>query len=134
MSLGSDVGATLPFLREQAESRMTEMLQIGRFGDGVDPDTGDAVRVLEESRYEGKGRVRYPTATVSRVDGAGTVIAEQDIIVSIPTGSAPCYEGDEVLVVTSTADALLAGRRYRVSGPAAGGQTTAHRYPVTEAT
>lgn len=129
--LGWDLAAALPGLRAEAESRMTETVQIGVFQDGVDLETGEPTRELVEQRYEGKARVRYPGNAVSARDNV-QVVAVQDIVVSIPHGSPVCFEGDEVLVTASTADPALVGKQYTVKGAPEVGQTTAHRYPVTE--
>lgn len=132
VNLGFELAAALPGLRSQAVSRMTETVTAGTFTDGVDPATGAPIRVPADERYAGIGRVRYPTSTVSDRDGTGQVVQSQDLILSIPTGSARLFEGDEVLVVSSSADDLLVGRRYQIAGSAQAGQTTAHRYPLTE--
>lgn len=118
--------------RRMASERMSETVQVGLFGEGVDPETGDSTRVLLEERYTGPGRVRYPSLTVHDPEGAAQLIAVQDITVSLPADSPLCFQGDEVVVVSSEADAALVGKRYTVKGSAQVGQTSAHRYPVSE--
>ena len=130
--LGWDVAAALPDLREQAESRMTETVQIGVFRDGFDPATGAATRVLIESRYEGPARVRYPSYAVAELSPKSLPITSQDIVVSLPYGAGPVFSGDEVLVTGSTAGGSLEGRAYLVTGQPVTGQTTAYRLTVTE--
>jgi hypothetical protein len=132
--LGEDVAAALPHLRDQAESRMTETVEIGLWGDGVDPETGEATQVLVESRYVGKGRVRYPSYAVAVQSPATEPVAQQDVVVSIPSGSGPVFEGDTVLVTASTSDAMVIGRRFTVKGQPLAGQTTAYRISVVEQT
>ena len=129
--LGWDIAAALPGLRAQAESRMSETVLVGIFRDGSDAD-GNATRVLVTERYSGKARVRYPSYAVSELSPASQPLAQQDVIVSIPVGSGPVFEGDEVLVTGSTADPNVIGRRFRVKGQPAAGQTTAYRIPVIE--
>lgn len=132
--LGWDVASTLPALRAQAESRMTETVEIGLYGDGVDPETNEATQVLVELRYVGKGRVRYPSYAVAVQAPATQPVAQQDVVVSIPSGAAPVMEGDTVLVTGSTADPLVVGRRFTVKGQPIAGQTTAYRISVVEQT
>lgn len=130
--LGWDIAAVLPELRAQAESRMTETVLVGKFRDGSDPATGAATRVLVTERYSGKARVRYPSYAVAEMSPASQPVAQQDVIVSLPVGSGPVFEGDEVLVTASTVDPNVVGRRFRVKGQPAAGQTTAYRVPVIE--
>lgn len=132
--LGWDVAAVLPDLQAQAVSRMTETVQIGLFEDGVDPVTNAATRVLAEERYSGIGRVRYPSYAVAEMSPASQPVTAQDIVVLLPHGSGPVFEGDEIVVIASTADDQLVGRRYIVVGRPVAGQTTAYRVTVTELT
>lgn len=118
--------------RARAMSIMTETVVIGLYKDGTDPVTGDATRVLKEKRYEGIGRVKYPTLNVSTADAPGQTVSAQDITVSIPSESPLCFEGDEVEVIASSSDPTLVGRHYAVKGAPQAGQTTAARYPVTQ--
>lgn len=138
VSLGSDIDAALPGLRAEAESRMTETVTIGTFEDGTDPDTFDPTRTAVDTRYTGKGRIRYASlATTGTATGSSQIsqpVVVQSPYLSIPHGSPRIYEGDEVVVDASTSDALLVARRYQVAGNATVGQTTAHRYPLTELT
>lgn len=113
-----------------AESRMTERVQIGVFADGMAED-GSAIRTLVEERYAGIAQVKYPGTAVSVSDRV-QVVASQDIIVKIPHGSPKAYQGDEVLVTASTVDPALVGKTYQIKGSPDIGQTSAHRYPVTE--
>lgn len=128
--LGWDVTARLPELRAQAESRMSETVQVGVFGDGMD-ENGNATRELVTERYAGPARVKYPGTAGSTSDRVQAV-AVTDIILSLPHASPAVFDGDEVMVTASTSDPALVGKVYRVEGAGAVGQTTAHRYKVTE--
>lgn len=132
MTLGYDIAQALPSLRAEANSRMTETVQVGRFTDSTDPTTGNPVRTLTTERYNNIGRVRYGSGDVRESAGSGGPVSEQSPYLSIPHGSARCFEGDEVEVTASTADDLLVGRRYKITGNAVAGQTTAHRYPLED--
>jgi hypothetical protein len=115
---------------------MTETVTVGSFEDTSDPVTGDPVRTPVMSRYTGIGRIRYgslaASSTSTGADQIGQPVIVQTPYLSIPHGSPRLYETDEVLVDESTADGLLIGRRYEIAGNASIGQTTAHKYPLTE--
>ena len=111
---------------------MTETVEVGQFGDGFDPATGESTLELVESRYVGKARVKYPSYAVAEQSPASQPIAQQDVVVSLPAGSGPVFEGDMVRVVASSADGSIVGRMFRVKGQPVGGQTTAYRLTVTE--
>lgn len=120
--------------RRVADSIMTETVEIGLYGDGVDAETGEATRVLVESRYVGKARVKYPSYAVAEQSPASQPIAQQDVVVSIPSGSGPVFQGDEVHVTASDVDPRVVGRRFAVKGQPLAGQTTAYRIPTIEMT
>lgn len=118
--------------RESAESRMTETVSGGVWGDGTDPVTLEPTRVLVEEHYAGRGRVKYPSLSVSDVSESSQPVGVQEPYLSVPTGSTALVEGDEVAVTASTADGSLVGRRYTVMGAPQAGQTTSLRYPLKE--
>lgn len=128
----SILGAGLAAGRRRAESRMTETVRAGVFADATDAETGDPTFTLVTERYLGDARVKYPSSTVSESSGPGQDVASQDILVSVPVGSPRLFEGDYVEVVSSSVDESLEGCLFRVTGSPAGGQVTAHRYPVVE--
>lgn len=113
---------------------MTETVLVGLYADGDDPVSGEATRVLVEQRYEGKGRVRYPSYAVAEMSPRSQPLAQQDIVVSLPIGAGPVFDGDEITVLDSTADAAIVGRRFTVTGQPVAGQTTAYRVTVIEQT
>lgn len=125
-------GTDLYMARREAETLMTETVTVGRYTDTTHPTTGDPVRTLTTSRYSGKGKIRYRSNDTQARNAAGGPVAAQEPVLSIPSGSARCFEGDEVVVSASTSDGLLVGRRYKITGTAIAGQTSAHRYPLVE--
>lgn len=131
MTLGGDVAAALPGLRAEAESRMTDAVQVGRFKDGTDPVTGDPTRVLDVERYSGKARIRWASREVSNSDATGSPVGSQEPYLSVPFGTARFWADDEVHVTAST-DPILVDRQFRIQGAAVAGQVTAYRYPLTE--
>lgn len=118
--------------RALADARMSEAVVVGLYTDGTDEETGDPIRVLVESHYDGPARVKYESLTVSNSNAASQPVAAQKPVLSIPTGSALLPEGDTVRVVESVADALLVDRFYKIDGAPQSGQTTSHRYPLEE--
>jgi len=133
MSLGWDLAASLPALRAQANGRMTETVTAGHFTDGVDEATGNPTRIpVGEPLYEGPARVKYTDNAVRNAEGASQLVTTQDVTVSLPHGSVVLPEGTDIAVTFSTADWSLVGRAYKVDGSPTLGQSTAHRYPVTE--
>ncbi|KUF07187.1 DUF6093 family protein [Leucobacter sp. G161] len=115
-----------------AESRMTETVTVGRFEKIRRPGEFDPILTLVETYYTGKARVKFPSASANEKSPAGQQLAETRIIVSLPSAAARAPTGALVRVDASTVDTALTGRMFRVDGSAQAGQTTAHRYPVTE--
>nr|WP_278101160.1 DUF6093 family protein [Microbacterium proteolyticum] len=147
------MSGVLSFGRAAAVSRMTESITAGRFTDGVDEVTGDPTRVLVgDPLYVGPARVKYTANAVQNAVGASQLVTTQQVVVSIPTqpatvtpgeGELPSVgvwpyvnvtlpEGTVITVTASSSDPALVGRSYTVDGVATLGQSTAHRYPVTE--
>lgn len=130
VTLGTDIASALPSLRAEAESRMDDVVLVGRFKDGTDAN-GDATRVVETKRYDGIGRIRWGSREVSNSQATGSPAAMQEPYLSVPFGTARFFTDDEVECTGST-DPLLVGRRFKVSGGASAGQVTAYRYPLEE--
>lgn len=118
--------------RRMAESRMSETVTVGRFERVRPPGSLDAVLTLVETFYEGKARVKFPSASAQVKNPAAQQVAETNIVVSLPSSSPVFPTGAFVRVDGSSADPGLVGRVFRVDGPPQLGQTTAHRYPVVE--
>lgn len=119
--------------QRMAGERMSESVTVGAFDDGTDPVTGDPIRVLIDSRYTGVGRIRWSSREVSNSQVTGSPVAMQEPYLSVPFGAGRFFTGDEV-ECTGSPDPLLAGRRFKISGTAGGGQVTAYRYPLEELT
>lgn len=128
--MGADID--LVMARREAVRRMTETVTVGKFERQRVPGSLDEVTVLVELYYAGMARVKYPSAAAYVASPAGQQIAQTNIVVSLPSGTISVPTGANVRVDSSSADDALAGRMFRVKGPAQAGQTTAHRYPVVE--
>lgn len=109
---------------------MTETVTVGLFEVGTDPVTLDPTRVLVESYYEGKARIKFPSLNVSTSSDTSQTVNTQQPYLSIPSGSPVIPEGAEVLVTASTVDPLIVGLAFTVEGVPQSGQTTSHRYPL----
>lgn len=126
------IGGVLGMGRRMAESRMLETVTVGRFELVRQPGSLDQVLTLVETFYTGVARVKFPSSSAQVKAPAGQQIVETNVVVSLPSSSAPVPAGALVRVDLSSADDALVGRMFRVDGPAQAGQTTAHRYPVVE--
>lgn len=126
------IGGVLGMGRRMAEARMTESVTVGRYERVRSPGGFDPVLTLVETYYAGRARVKFPSASADDKAPAGQQLAETRIVVSLPAGAALIPTGAFVRVDASPVDASLTGRMFRVDGPGQAGQTTAHRYPVTE--
>lgn len=109
---------------------MFETVEVGTYTDGVATD-GSPTHVLEDARYEGKGRIRYGSLDVSNSDGAGSPVVVQSPYLSVPYGSPRLHDGDGVHVTAST-DPLLVDRWFTVAGAAGAGQVAHYKYPLSE--
>lgn len=136
MSLGADILATLPFLREQSDSRSTETLEFFTESFGAIPEGQIEPGLVETVVHSNvPGRVKFHTIQVSNQEQAGQLVAVQQVSVIVPVGAAPNARPEQFVRVTaSTIDPSLANRKFRVSGMPSSGQVTAHRYPVEEVT
>jgi hypothetical protein len=134
VTLGQDVAAALPFLRREAESRMSETFRIFDETFVTDPENDLREIPVESVIYEGPGRLAFRSSVVSDVNVASQLVAVQGARVDVPL-TVSGVSADSVVVVTgSSSDAGLVGRRFRVEGLPAAGQVTAHRYQVVEVT
>ena len=132
--IGDDLAAALPGLRAQAESRMTETVEVGAFKDDVNLETYEPTVILVESHYVGKAQIKYPSLAVSDRVAASQQAALVSTVLKVPVGSgAGIRPGDRVRVTASTSDGSLVGRWYRIAAWPQPGQVTAHRYPLEEA-
>jgi len=130
--IGDDIAAALPDLRAQAESLMTETVQVGTFADGTDANL-NAILTLTAEHYTGMGQIKFPSLAVSDRVAASQQAASVSAVLKVPVGSgADIRPGDRVLVTASTSDESLVGRSFRIGAWPAAGQVTAHRYPIEE--
>lgn len=131
MSLGQDIDAALPFLREQAVSRMRETVTFYRVtGETTNADL--EVVEVRETIVTTIARVKYRTLNVHDREQATQLIGSQTPEVHVPFGSAAGVLTDDTARIDASPDPTLVGRVYRVTGRPQAGQTTTHRFPVEE--
>ena len=119
--------------RKFAENMFSETVEFYRVtGKIFDPATLDEVET-KVVVYTVPARVKYPSLIVAEKRGAGEVVGNQSVFVSVAVGSTPTVNSEYFCKVTaSSADPSLVGRTYKVKGSPQAGQVTAHRYPVEE--
>lgn len=133
MTLGADIAATLPFLRGEAESRMTASCTITRPSDEVvwNPDTLQNENV-PVTVYTGRCRVRAAGQQDRAENAVDQSFMASQYILSLPVvGSEGVRRDDTVTVTGCPEDAALVGDVFRVVAESAGSQTTARRLTVT---
>lgn len=134
MSLGADIAANLPMLREQAESRMQDACVIEKVEYVQDLETLEDVRTVLATTYAGKCRLRFLGNTTEDRDASGQDFAGQTMILSLPVSTSTLVRTDDEVTFTAvdaiTGDPALVGLRVRVKGIPHQSQATASRFPV----
>jgi len=135
MSLGSDLLAQLPYLRAEAESRMTDTCTIYTAGAGrvwndetlsYDDDEGVAI-------YSGPCRVKRGNTQAASEDAAGQPLTTQSLEVHLPVLTSSLVGVNDIVQITNAPhDPALLGRRFRITSSPAHSQATARRLPVEE--
>ncbi len=133
MTLGDELQAVLPELRQMAESRMTTTIEIRHLTGKTDQDeeTGEEVPLYVS---EGELLCRIPPAktAASSDDSGGQLVIRTEREVHISTSAAEIPSG-RILVVTQPgvgADPTLAGAMCRVVDSSGADQATARRMRV----
>ena len=105
--------------RRAAEAIMTARVQVRRYrGTPVtDPETGKVTRPYSIA-YEGRAKVAAYEAFEQVKDVAGSQQTLSRTRVDFPVGSFAVLPGDEVHVISDSADPMLAGKVLRVTVPA----------------
>jgi hypothetical protein len=132
VTLERDIQATLPFLREQAESRMTDACVIGTVipGDVLDGATGEYTPGFEVA-YSGKCRFKAGATAAGEIDAAGQLLVEQDSVLSLPVArSLAVRKSMEVRMTASLTDPGLVGVTARIKAPSVGSYRTARRFAI----
>ena len=105
--------------RRAAEAIMTARVQVHRYSGKpmTDPETGQVTRSFSVV-YEGKAKIAAYEAFEQVKDVAGSQQTLSRTRVDFPVGSFAVLSGDEVHVISDSADPMLAGKVLRVTVPA----------------
>jgi len=132
VSLERDVLASLPYLRAEAEARMTDRCAIGweRPGDVLDEETGEYEPSFEVV-YSGPCRFKAGTTAAGELNAVGQLLVEQDSTLSLPINTSTAVTKDmQVRVTASLTDPGLVGVTARIQAPSVGSYRTARRFAV----
>lgn len=118
--------------RKLAEARMLDTCEIGEFGEGFDPETGQPIPELIAEHYVGKCRVSSSSNAVSELDAGGQSYADQSLILSVPVAAGGSIRTDDRLYITAvdplTGNPAMVGPEFRITGLASVSQATAARF------
>lgn len=129
MTLAYDIGQALPFLRAEAEGRMTQTWRIGVLTEDSDEDF-DVVSEFDVV-YDGPGRLKSVAATaVSEAEPGAQFVAVQTLELHLPAGTEGIEVDMRALCTACPEDAAQVGRVVRIKGRPTTGQVTAARFTV----
>jgi hypothetical protein len=138
VSLFDAVAAELPFLRQQAESRMLDTWAIGTLSTEYDPDAdggqGAEVRTVTPL-FTTPGRLTDRGTTVARDTQVGertAIETTRELHIPWDSPAAPANAVAECTAVHATSDPTLLGTIVRLAGPSPASQKTARRLEVIE--
>jgi hypothetical protein len=136
MILGDAIASTLPELRREAESRMTDTCRITTPGTGdpvLNQDTGQYTDPAPVTVYEGKCRLRAPAqVNAFTASGAGADWQVEQSVLSLPALAPAVESGMTVTYLTAPLNPSLEGHVFGVVGPHRESQATAQRVIVKE--
>lgn len=131
MSLADDILATLPFLREQAESLMLDKCTVHRPGEPVTDSDGNVTPSLT-LLYTGPCKIQQTLAQSSNPEAGGHQYTVQDTRWDTPVAAGVFAVDDVVTITEAILDPQLTGRVYRVTEPFHKTGATAQRTRVSE--
>jgi hypothetical protein len=129
--LSWDVAAELPGLRAEAEALMVDTCRVTAAGAPVwDDANGVYTDGAPTTIYEGKCRLRRPSAAPQVTDSGEAAWAVDLYVLSLPVvGSEAVVDGHDVEMLTSANDPAAVGLRLTVQGGHWQSQSTARRLP-----
>lgn len=135
MTLASDITATLPFLRAEAEGRMVDACIITRGGGAptFDPNTGNYMTPAGSTIYSGSCEVQISDGLNAReAQAGGTELSLSRLTLKVPVSAVGIRVDDVAVITTATHDPDLEDRTYRVIGEHSKTFATARRLQVEE--
>jgi hypothetical protein len=133
VTLGADIAANLPFLREQAESMMLSRCIIRRRGERVLSEVTGQYEVAFTTVYEGPCKFRVGGTQPSESDAQSQRLVEQASRLDLPVlapGSADVQTNDVAELTVNPLDPALVGTLARIAVFHAQSFATARRFPV----
>ncbi len=134
MTLGAAIAAELPFLRAEAESRMTSTWTIGTDGGwAYNPATGRDEQTVTPL-FTTKARLKVVSSAVSDSEAGGRTVAvtRRELHIPVSSPAVPVGAVAKCTAVGALGDPTMLNTIVRLSGSAPGSQTTARRLEVTE--
>lgn len=125
------IGGVLGFGRAIAETRMLDTCRITRDedSDNLDEDSGTRAKTTVLV-FDGKCRVKHSGMAPKDVEAQSQLLATVSTEIHIPLGAVDVRSGDIVTIASSQTRPDQIGRKYKVSAPFDGSQTTAVRLRV----
>lgn len=135
MTLQSAIEAELPFLRAEAEARMTDTFDVKiPLGKQYDEFADEDVEIYE-FLFTTKGRVKVEgglSVRDAQVGGRTSASVVRSLHIPVASPVVPAGAVAFCTAISATSDPTLNGARLTIGGPAPGSQTTARRLEVTE--
>lgn len=127
------IAGALGLGRNWAQARFTETFTFYTESESTDPVTLDPTTVETVVAAGVAGRLKFTNTDGRDVESGAQfpVVSRREVHVAV--GAVDAAPGVLVRCVSSTVDPSLVGRVFRVSDRPQAGQTTAHRFPVEEA-
>lgn len=124
------VQSILEIGRRQTESRMTEL--VGFYGLFVEEDPVSGQPLTGENKLSGlvPARLRVSVSEPRDAEVAGQLPVVDRLEIHVPVGSADFGPDVMIIVVSSSVDEGIVGKRFRIRSAPTKGQVTAWRYPV----
>lgn len=116
--------------RRLAEKLMLTTVEIGTETEGIDPETGQPIIVIDPV-YTGRAKIRQQTVNGADKDAGGQGYTIQSFVLSLPfDGTAEVTTGMALKVAVNPLDTSLEGAMFLISS--ASGQTvaTARRFEI----
>lgn len=133
MSLNDDIERVLPEIQAAAESRMTATAEVRGIPLKTWVEATSSYELVPPLVHTGPCRVRLTDTLSQDVNAQGQLLVVQRNTVSFPV-SAPAFRKDFTVTILDAPQAVLVGKKLRITGPFAQSDSTATRYLCEETT
>lgn len=124
------IGGALGMGRRMAESRMTDTCTITRAGSPTWDESKGEYTSTAVSVYSGPCRVKHPSTVARDVDAGSQLLAVTQLELHLPVSAVGVRADDLVTITGSETRAEQSGRKFTVTAPFDGSQTTALRFRI----